>query len=142
VKRVVLDDHLLRDVLADNVNAPLGRLLTTHAHWTTNFYYLRLCKSVVLARGGQLTGSWTQEQRVALGARLLDPSEIKVVALPTIAIRIVQLTDQYRLSNLGAEAVASAEHLGATLAVWEGDDGLNVRRASKDLGVTYKTIKL
>jgi hypothetical protein len=141
VKRVVLDDHLLRDVLADNVNAALGRLLATHGYWTTNFYYLRLCKSVVLARGGQLTGSWTQEQRVALGTRLLDLSEINVVALPTIAIRIAELTDRYRLSNLGAEAVASAEHLGATLAVWEGDDGLNIRRASKDLGVTYKTIK-
>lgn len=142
MKRVVLDDHLLRDLLADSVNAALGRLLRTHEPWTTNLYYLRLCKSVVSARGGQLTGAWTQAQRRALGARLLDPAGIEIVPLPAVAIRIAEVAEIYRLSSLGAEAVAAAEHLEATLAVWDGDDGLNIRRAAKELGVRYRTITL
>lgn len=142
MKRVVLDDHLLRDVLADNVDPELRRLLKMHQPWTTNLYYLRLCKSVVSARGGQLTGGWTPEQRLALGRRLLDPAGIEFVPLPQIAIRVAELGEVHRLSSLGAEAVSAAEHLGATLAVWDGDDGVNIRRGARAVGVPYRTIKL
>jgi hypothetical protein len=142
VKRVVVDVHLLRDFLANSVNPALRRLLATHELYTTNFYYLRLCKSVVSARGGQLAGAWTQQQRIALGARLLDPTGIEITSLPSLAIRIAEVADSYGLSNLRAEAVVAAEHLRATLAVWEGDDGINIRRACKDLKVKYRTITL
>ena len=54
----LLDDHLLRDLLAADLSEQLGRLLREHEPATTNFYLLRLCKSVVSARGGALTGSW------------------------------------------------------------------------------------
>ncbi len=139
MKRVVLDDHLLRDLLADSANATLSKLVATHEPCTTNLYVLRLCKSIVSARGGQLTGHWTQAQRVALGERLLSLNGIEIAPLTTVAFRMAQIADMHRLSTLGAEAIAAAEHLHATLAVWKGDDGIHIRKAAKALKVQYRT---
>jgi hypothetical protein len=74
VKKAILDDHLLRDLLADECSPSTVRLLQTHDPCTTNLYLFRLCKSVVSARGGQLTGHWTQAQRIALGSKLITVS--------------------------------------------------------------------
>jgi hypothetical protein len=55
---------------------------------------------------------------------------------------MAELAESQRLSTLGAEAVAAAEHLGASLYVWEGDDGPGIREAARASGVTYRTIPL
>ncbi len=116
--KAVLDDHLLRDVLADECSPALARVKTTHELSTTNLYLLRLCKSVVSARGRQLTGSWTQEQRVALGRKLIVlPASIEVVAMQTLAMRMAEIADVHRVSTLGAEAIAASEYLDAALIV-------------------------
>ena len=139
---VVLDDHLLRDLLADEVSDDLAEVLANHEAATTNFYYLRLCKSVVSARGGSLVGSWPIERRVALGRTLIAlPDSVTVVPLRLIAFRMAEIADAHRVSNLGAEAVAAAEHLGAELCVWAGDDGHGVRDALTSLGGSYRTMK-
>jgi hypothetical protein len=138
---VVLDDHLLRDLLAEEVSDGLAEVLAEHEPATTNFYYLRLCKSVVVARGGALVGSWPTERRVALGRTLVAlPESITVVPMRVIAFRMAQLADAHRVSNLGAEAVAAAEHLGAPLCVWDGDDGPGIRDAIRSLGGSYRTV--
>ena len=137
----VLDDHLLRDLLADEVSNDLAVILAEHQPATTNFFYLRLCKSVVSARGGSLVGSWPIERRVALGRTLLAlPDSVTVVPLRDIAYRMAELADAHRVSNLGAEAVAATEHLGATLCVWTGDDGPGIRDAITSLGGSYRTV--
>jgi hypothetical protein len=137
----VLDDHLLRDLLADEVSDDLAEVLADHGPATTNFYYLRLCKSVVSARGGRLVGSWPVERRVALGRTLIAlPDSITVVPLRLIGFRMAELADTHRVSNLGAEAVAAAEHLGAHLCVWDGDDGPGIRDALSSIGGTYRTV--
>ena len=142
MKKVVLDDHLLRDVLADEMSTSLKRLLSTHDPCTTNLYLLRLCKSVVSARGGQLTGSWTPEQRLALGRKLVTiSSAIEVVPLQFLAMRMAEIADANRVSSLGAEAIAAAEHLQSPLAVWVGDDGPGIRSAAKVNRVAYRIIK-
>jgi hypothetical protein len=142
VKKAVLDDHLLRDLLADDTSGALTRLLVTHDPCTTNFYLLRLCKSIVSARGGQLTGSWTAEQRLSLGRKLVAiSSSIEIVPLQTLAMRMAEISDSQRVSTLGAEAIAAAEHLQASLVVWSGDDGLGIRTAAKAHRVIYRTIK-
>jgi hypothetical protein len=142
VKKVVLDDHLLRDVLADELSTSLRRLLTTHDPCTTNLYLLRLCKSVVSARGGQLTGSWTPEQRLALGRKLVTvSSSIEIVPLQFLAMRMAEIADANPVSSLGAEAIAAAEYLQCPLAVWGGDDGLGIRTAAKVTRVAYRIIK-
>jgi len=53
---------------------------------------------------------------------------------------MAELADSHRLSMLGAEAVAAAEHLGSPLCVWEGDDGPGIRAAAAAVGIRYRVI--
>ena len=139
--RAVIDDHLLRDLLAGDVSDGLAQLLVDHEPATTNLYLLRLCRSVVSATGGALTGSWSSAARRALGRQLATLSEdIEVVPVRTLAFRMAELADAHRLSSLGAEAVAAAEHLSGPLCVWTGDDGPNIRSAVADLSGDYRAI--
>jgi len=141
VTRILLDDHLLRDLLSDDLSEELGRLLADHEPATTNLYVLRLCKSVVSARGGALTGSWPGEQRRELGRRLLTlPEDVEIVPMRTLTYRMAEIADSQRVSTLGAEVVAAAEHLGAPLCVWEGDDSPGIRAAIAAVGASYHTI--
>lgn len=141
MSHAVLDDHLLRDLLADDVGPDLDRLLAAHSTATTNLYLVRLSRSLVSATGGALTGSWPLEARRALARRLVMLSEdIEIVPMRALAFRMAELADAYRLSSLGAEAVAAAEHLGASLCVWSGDDGPRIRAAMADLGADYRLL--
>jgi hypothetical protein len=143
VSRVVLDDHLLRDVLAGEQGRLLSRLIASNELATTNLYYVRLCKSVVGARGGALTGDWSGERRQELGRRLMHlPDSIPIPPMRLIGYRVAELAEGTRVSTLGAEAVAAAEHLDASLCVWEGDDGPGIRSAAHAAGVTYRTVSL
>jgi hypothetical protein len=142
VSRAILDDHLLRDLLADNVPPRLSIVLADHEPATTNHYLYRLCRSVVSAPGGALTGAWRAEQRRALGSRLAAvPADVEIVPMRTLAYRMAEIAGDYRLSTLGAEAVAAAEHLDAPLYVWSGDDGPGIRAAMEALGPQYRTIQ-
>ena len=137
----ILDDHLLRDVLADDLSPELAEVLDRHEPATTNLYLYRLARSVVSAKGGALTGGWTAEQRRALGASLLAlPDSVQIVPLRTITSRMAEIAESHRVSTLGAECVAAAEHLGAPVYVWSGDDGPGIRAAMVDLGLDYRTI--
>ena len=138
---VVIDDHLLRDVLSGQITGDLRRRLRGKQIATTNMYYVRLCKSAVSARGGSLTGSWPAARRVELARSLFAlPDEITVVQMRVIAFRMAELTDARPLSMLGAEAVAAAEHLDSALVVWSGDDGQNSRAAARSVGVRYHVV--
>jgi hypothetical protein len=141
VTRVVLDDHLLRDVLADDVAPALRKVLARHEPATTNHYLYRLARSVVAARGGALTGSWREEQRRALGARLIEvPPDIEVVPMQQLAFRMAEIAVQHRVSTLGAEAIAAVEHLRGSLSVWSGDDGPAIRAGIEATGARYLTV--
>lgn len=107
MSKVVLDDHLLRDLLADEIGGNLARLLRRHEPATTNLYVYRLCKSVVAAPGGALTGGWTAEQRRELGRRLVTlPDSVEVAPLRALAYRMAEIATALRVSTLGAEAAA------------------------------------
>lgn len=137
----VLDDHLLRDLLSDEVPAGLRRILRDHEVATTNLYYLRLCRSTAVAHGGQLTGRWPEETRQSLARSLLQlPAEISIVPMRSLAFRMAQLALTHRVSNLGAEAVAAAEASGGPLCVWSGDDGPAIRSCAKACRVPYRTV--
>ena len=139
--RAVLDDHLLRALLADDLSEPLANLLSRHEPATTNLYLYRLCRSVVSARGGALTGSWSAEHRRELGIRLTRlPDDLEVVPIRTLVHRMAEIADAHRLSTLGAEAVAAAAHLGGPLCVWTGDDGPGIRSAMAAVGGDYRTV--
>ena len=137
----LLDDHLLRDLLADDPSTALAEILDAHEPATTNLYLLRLSKSVVAARGGALTGTWPVEHRRALGRVLVAlPGSVQVVPMQALAYRMAEIAAAHRVSTLGAEAVAAAEHLSAALCVWEGDDGPGIRRAVTAVGAPYLTV--
>jgi hypothetical protein len=143
VSRVVLDDHLLRDLLAGEQGRHLGQIVASNEVATTNLYYVRLCRSVVGARGGALTGGWSGERRRELGRRLVDlPDSILIPPMRLIGYRVAELAEGGRVSTLGAEAVAAAEHLEASLCVWEGDDGPGIRGAAGTAGVNYLSLPL
>lgn len=138
----VLDDHLLRDWLSGEISDGLAAALADHRPATTNLYFVRLCRSVVGARGGRLTGAWSAERRKQLGRRLLVlPEDVTIVPIRGLGFRVAELADSHRLSTLGAEAVAAAEHLSAPLVVWEGDDGPGIRAAAAALGTVYRTVR-
>lgn len=44
MNRAILDDHLVRDLLADDVPAELSAVLAEHQPVTTNLYLYRLSK--------------------------------------------------------------------------------------------------
>lgn len=137
----LLDDHLLRDLLGQDVGSDLADLLSEHEPATTNLYLYRLCKSAVSARGGALTGRWPAERRRALGRRLVAlPDTVRVVPMQVLAYRMAEIADVNRVSTLGAEAAAAAEHLAAPLCVWEGDDGPAIRTAVTTIGAAYRVI--
>jgi hypothetical protein len=143
VSHVVLDDHLLREILSAELGPPLESLVGANEIATTNLYYVRLCKSVIAARGGKLTGGWSIERRRDLGRRLLElPSTVLILPIRHIGYRVSEVAGTHRVSTLGAEALAAAEHLGATLCVWDGDDGPAIREAARTISVTYRTIPL
>lgn len=142
MSRAILDDHLLRDLLADDPAPALAEVLADFEPATTNHYLYRLCRSVVSAAGGALTGTWTGEQRRALGAQLVAlPGNVEVVPMRTLAFRMAEIADAHRVSTLGAEAVAAAEHLDAPLCVWSGDDGPGIRAAMRALDHAYRTVE-
>ncbi|MDA8392368.1 MAG: hypothetical protein M0Z87_06120 [Actinomycetota bacterium] len=57
-----------------------------------------------------------------------------------LAYRMAEISHTQRVSTLGAEAVAAAEHLDAALCVWNGDDGPAIRSAAAASGARYLTI--
>lgn len=141
MSHVVLDDHLLRDLLADDVGPDLGRLLAAHSAATTNLYLVRLSRSLVSSAGGALTGSWPLAARRALGQRFVVlGDDVEVVPMRALAFRMAELAEAYRLSTLGAEAVAAAEHLGAPLCVSSDDNGPRIQTAMAGIGADYRLI--
>ena len=137
----LLDDHLVRDLLADDLSAGLAEILDEHEPATTNLYLYRLSRSVASARGGALTGSWPVEHRRELGRTLLAlPESVQVVPMRVLAYRMAEIADAHSVSTLGAEAAAAAEHLGAALCVWEGDDGPGIRSAVGAVGARHRTV--
>ena len=141
MSHVVLDDHLLRDLLAADPAPGLRRILRTRTPATTNLYYLRLCRSVAGARGGALTGSWSPDLRRALGRALVTlPDEIRVVSMRALAYDMAILATDHGLSSLGAEAIAASQALDAPLYVDESDDGPRIRAAAAAHNVTYRTV--
>ena len=137
----VIDDHLLRDLVAEDLGEQLNRIANEYQVATTNLYFVRLCKSVIGARGGQLTGNWSLGQRRALGQRLLQlPDSILILPMRLIGYRMAEVSDAHRVSTLGAEAIAAAERLAGPLCIWDGDDGPAIRSAAGASGIDYQTL--
>ncbi|HEX9969968.1 MAG TPA: hypothetical protein VGB03_07500 [Acidimicrobiales bacterium] len=141
---VVVDDHILRDVLVDRMPRTVQQLAGEAPLATTNMYYVRLCKSAAAAKSvGRLLGDWPQELRAALMGTLVSlPEAVQVIPMRDLAWEMAEVTAEYGgVSLLGAEAIVAARRFGATLCVSSEDDGPGIRAAAKGVGVRYRAVK-
>ena len=118
---LVVDDQLLSMVLRGE-GLP-GQLDSRGPIFTTGYWYVRLCHAAlgVIDRLGTLSGPFAalppDRREGALAAVLELPDEIGLVSLRELAPVIAQLRARHQLNILSIEAVASAVHLGATVAL-------------------------
>jgi hypothetical protein len=99
VSVLIIDDHLLGDIIGDMIPQPLVALLRHNGVATTNLYYVRLCRAALASRGGALTASWSAERRQQAAQALIALSpDIEIMPIQTIAFRMAELARDHRLS--------------------------------------------
>lgn len=145
---VVVDDHLLRDVLTGRRQADLDGIATGLA--TTGLWLFRLSSSWAQpAATGKLTGpvrALSADQRAAFQAALVAvPAEIEVLHLRDLAWPMATLQQRHRsegrqLSAAMVEALAAAHALDAAIAVARADVGPNLRAAAERDGVAFHVL--
>jgi hypothetical protein len=146
---VVIDDHLLRDVLTGSRPPELGGIATSLA--TTGLWLFRLSSawaapSVV----GKLTtpvAALPPDQQELFRARLVAlPDEIEVLPLRQLAWPMALLQHRHRsegrpLSAAMVEALAAAEALGGAIAVSSRDVGPNLKAAAERDRVPFNILE-
>jgi hypothetical protein len=148
VTTVVVDDHLLRDVLTGERVPDLGGVATGLA--TTGLWLFRLSSSWAAPDAvGKLSAPVAalppalqdrfRAQLVAL------PDEIEVLPLRRLAWPMAELQQRHRrdgrqLSAAMVEALAAAQTLGAAIAVSRQDVGPNLQAAARHDGVAFHTL--
>ena len=145
---VVVDDHLLRDVLTGERPADLGGRATVLA--TTGLWLFRLASALAdPAVVGKLSAPVAalppvQQQRFVAHLVAL-PDEIEVLHLRRQAWPMAQLQRRHRddgrnLSAAMVEALAAAHALGASIAVSRDDVGPNLRAAAQHDGIAFHAL--
>lgn len=145
---LVVDDHLLRDVLTGERARDLGGLATALA--TTGLWLFRLSSSWavtnVVGRLSAPVAALPAEQQEQFRAQLVAlPNEIQVLQLRELAWPMAQLQQRHRLagrplSAAMAEALAAARALGAEIAVSSNDVGPHLQAAAEADGVTFHVV--
>jgi hypothetical protein len=144
--RVVIDDHLLRDVLSGGPTVDLERLATDGLA-TTGLWLYRLCSSFADPNvAGKLSApvrALPRESQANFRAQLTAlPAEIEVLPLRDLAWLMAELQRRHRadgraLSAAMAEALAAAHRLEAGMAVSALDVGPNLRAACEIDGIAF-----
>lgn len=141
---LVLDDHLLLSVLLGDEPSELrpdGARLST-----TGLWYHRLCRAVAdtTVAGVMSRALGDVDVRVAAGvtAAIVElPEDIGLLSLRSLGWLMGQLgAGGSRLNLLALEALATAEHLDATICLAEADDNPPLREAAAHRGVPVRLI--
>jgi len=131
----VIDDQLLSKVLRGR----RPKALANAELYTTGYWYVRLCQAVLGAaeRTGVLSTPFaelpTELREQALEALIELPEQIGLVSLRELAPRIGQLRQRHDLNILGMEALAAADHLGATVVLSVASPRLQASLAAEGL---------
>jgi len=129
---ILVDDYLLATLLVGTPPDDLAVLVRGHQVGTTNLFYARLSRRTAGERAtGGLPADTPAHLRAAVANQLQHlPKGIVIVPMRELAWPMGQLAAEFRgLSLLGAEAVAAAVHLDATLCVRDRNDGPGIRAA-------------
>jgi hypothetical protein len=142
---VIVDDHLLRDVLTGNRGTDLDGLATALA--TTGLWLFRLCSSLthpnVVGKLSAPVIALPEDQRARFIERLIElPEDIEVLTMRGLAWPMAQLQRRHRdegrpLSAAMVEALAAAHRLGASLAVSRRDVGANLKASAERDGIPF-----
>ena len=145
---VVIDDHLLRDVLSGDRSQDLGGLASAVA--TTGLWLFRLTSAWAAPDAvGRLTASvaaLSAEQQDRFRTRLVAlPDSIEVLHLRQLAWPMAELQSRHRaegrpLSAAMAEALAAAQALEAGIAVSHLDVGPHLQAAAEHDGVSFHVL--
>ncbi len=109
---------------------------------TTNMYFVRLCRSIVAAPGGRLTGSWSKLSNGALAQRLVELLD----SIHVVPMRVLEFSrppswpTPTGCRHWVQKRSPCLEQVSGALCVWEGDDGAGIRSAALAAGVTYVAI--
>lgn len=136
---VVIDDHLLRDVLTGHRQPDLQGIATALA--TTGLWLFRLSSAWaapdVVGKLSAPVTALSAKQQEAFRARLVTlPDEIEVLPLRQLAWPMALLQRRHRsegraLSAAMAEALAAAMALDGAIAVSRQDVGPNLKAAAE-----------
>ena len=142
---IVVDDHVLRDVLAGQRASDLGGLATRLA--TTGLWLFRLSSSfanpTVAGKLSKPVIGLAAEQQARFRAQLVAlPEEITVLPLRHLAWPMAELQQRHRalghhLSAAMVEALAAAHELQAGIAVSKDDVGPGLMAAANADGVAF-----
>lgn len=146
---VVVDDHLLRDVLVGRRDAGLGGLAPAGLA-TTGLWLFRLCSSFADPKvAGKLSAPMAalpEELQAAFRSQLIAlPAEIEVLGSRELAWPMAELQAAHRaagrsLASAMVEALAAAHHLSAAIAVSRQDVGPHLRAAADADGVAFHVL--
>lgn len=142
---VVIDDHLLRDVLTGNRPPDLDGIATSLA--TTGLWLFRLSSAWaapdVIGKLSAPVAALSADQQELFRARLVAlPDDIEVVPLRQLAWSMALLQHRHRsegrpLSAAMAEALAAAQTLDGGIAVSSQDVGPNLKAAAEHDRVSF-----
>jgi len=146
VPATVVDDHLLRDVLAGRRDETLGGLARDGVA-TTGLWLFRLCSSfadpTVVGKLSAPVASLPEDMQARFRAQLVAlPASIEVLRLRDLAWPMALLQTHHRaatrsLSTAMVEALAAAHRLGQAIAVSRNDVGPNLRAAAVAEGIAF-----
>jgi hypothetical protein len=146
---VVVDDHLLRDILAGERPRDLGGVATDGIA-TTGLWLFRLCSSLaeptVAGKLSSPVARLPSELRARFRAQLaVLPVEITVISLRELSWSMAELRHQHRaggrpLSAAMLEALAAAHRLHAEIAVSSRDVGPNLQAAAAMDGIAFHVL--
>lgn len=146
---VVIDDHLLRDVLVGRRSPALDGLASDGLA-TTGLWLFRLCSSFAHPRVARKlstpVASLPDDLQRAFRAALMElPDDMRVPSLRELAWPMAELQARHRAANRGlsaamAEALAAAQSLGGMLAVSREDVGPSLRHAAEADGIEFHVL--
>lgn len=140
---IIIDDHILFDVLAGRASDEFRDEASRGGLFTTGTWYYRLARAVGAGVGtGQLSrrvASLTAQEAVIFNAAIDElPAEVGLLSLRFVVPVMRALRVRRQLNMLNAEALAAAVVLDASLLV--SVDSALLRSGAAELAVDYRVI--
>jgi hypothetical protein len=146
VTSVVIDDHILRDILTGERPPDLDGSAPNGVA-TTGLWFFRLCSSLadptVAGKLSAPVSALPAEEIAQFRSQLTAlPDEIEVLSMRQLSWSMAELQQRHRdagraMSAAMVEALAAAHHLDAGIAVSKRDVGPSLRAAAEEDGIAF-----